>query len=322
MSRIRTVAGTKGVTMTEPQAQPPSRPQVGHRVITKRRVIDGIAREDRGEITRLEDGGYCVVKWDSDGESTSVVMMSLRPEPQAQTQRRLCSKCGEDLGFSESDPCSKCEVDAQPQEAELKPCPFCPHGYGFIRNESGRYNGVVWIECDWPSHAVRLVGAKDAVPPCGARTAEYQTEQEAINAWNTRAGLPRATVDAKWDKSGLKEACQRALEIGRTHQEIDIQLMLDMLLEIERLESTPRAEGELTVEAALKDLREMFPQAEWIEAGLYWDDENGRVYEVEIGDFDPTKDRTIKRTFQCGTLHDCVNHIRTWAKSRDKGEKS
>ena len=44
-------------------------------------------------------------------------------------------------------------------------------------------------------------------------------------------------IPAKWDKSGLKEACQRALKLGRTHQEMDIQLVLDMLLEIERLEA-------------------------------------------------------------------------------------
>lgn len=42
---------------------------------------------------------------------------------------------------------------------------------------------------------------------------------------------------AKWDQCGLKEACQRALKLGRTHQEMDIQLVLDMLLEIERLEA-------------------------------------------------------------------------------------
>lgn len=40
----------------------------------------------------------------------------------------------------------------------------------------------------------------------------------------------------KWDRSGLKEACQRALKLGCTHQETDIQLFLDMLLEIESLE--------------------------------------------------------------------------------------
>lgn len=40
----------------------------------------------------------------------------------------------------------------------------------------------------------------------------------------------------KWDRSGLKEASQRALKLGRTHQETDIQLFLDMLLKIEQLE--------------------------------------------------------------------------------------
>lgn len=55
------------------------KPHVGARVSTMRRVIGGAAHSDTGTITRLEDGGYCVVKWDSDGESTSVLMMSLRP---------------------------------------------------------------------------------------------------------------------------------------------------------------------------------------------------------------------------------------------------
>lgn len=77
---------------------------------------------------------------------------------------------------------------------EIGSCPFCPHGIGFIRNESGRYNGVVWVECDWPSHAVRLTAGNDAIPPCGAKTAEYQTEEEAVKAWNTRVASRDAEV--------------------------------------------------------------------------------------------------------------------------------
>lgn len=73
------------------------------------------------------------------------------------------------------------------------------------------------------------------------------------------ADLPRATAEAdRWDKSGLKEACQRGIAMGRTRQEFDLQLLLDMLLEIERLETAPRATGETTVEAALAELRELF----------------------------------------------------------------
>lgn len=66
------------------------------------------------------------------------------------------------------------------------------------------------------------------------------------------SNAPRATAEAdRWDKSGLKEACQRGIAIGRTRQEFDLQLLLDMLLEIERLETAPRATGETTVEAWL-----------------------------------------------------------------------
>lgn len=63
------------------------KPHVGARVSTNRRVIAGVPRSDTGTITRLEDGGYCVVKWDSDGEELSALMMSLRPltEPATST---------------------------------------------------------------------------------------------------------------------------------------------------------------------------------------------------------------------------------------------
>lgn len=90
-------------------------------------------------------------------------------------------------------------------EPKLEPCPFYPHGVGFIRNESGRYNGVVWVECDWPSHAVRLVAGEDAAPPCGARTAEYQTEQEAVKAWNSRTPAP--TVAPEVDRAPSYGPC-------------------------------------------------------------------------------------------------------------------
>lgn len=56
--------------------------QVGAKVTTTRRIIAGKRTSDHGVILRLEDGGYCVVQWDSDGVATSVLMMSLRPAPQ------------------------------------------------------------------------------------------------------------------------------------------------------------------------------------------------------------------------------------------------
>jgi hypothetical protein len=62
----------------------PRKPVVDDRVTTHMRMRSGEATTDSGVITRLEDGGYCVVRWDSDGESTSVRMMSLRPEQEQQ----------------------------------------------------------------------------------------------------------------------------------------------------------------------------------------------------------------------------------------------
>lgn len=78
------------------------------------------------------------------------------------------------------------------QPPELLPCPFCPHGYGFVRNESGRYFGICWVECDWKADS-GLDPVKD-VAPCGARTAEYNTVEEAITAWNTRTRVVDGVV--------------------------------------------------------------------------------------------------------------------------------
>jgi hypothetical protein len=88
---------------------------------------------------------------------------------------------------------------------------------------------------------------------------------------NTRADLLRFTaVEAKWDKSGLKEACQRGLAMERTRQEFDLQLLLDMLLEIEQLEAAPRATGE--TEALVDEVQHRMDlvverAVEWHEAG-------------------------------------------------------
>lgn len=50
---------------------------------------------------------------------------------------------------------------------ELKPCPFCG-GNAYIGN------GRTWVRC----------------VECGAETGCYDTEEEAIEAWNRRVGDP------------------------------------------------------------------------------------------------------------------------------------
>lgn len=50
---------------------------------------------------------------------------------------------------------------------KLKPCPLC----GKLHHEVSDYKPVYRVECTY----------------CGARTGNYNSEQEAIEAWNNRA---------------------------------------------------------------------------------------------------------------------------------------
>lgn len=127
------------------------------------------------------------------------------------------------------------------EEALLEHCPFCPHGYGFVRNESGRYNGVVWVECDWPSHAVRLVAGDNAVPPCGAKTAEYQTERDAVAAWNTRF-IPASAAPVV-DKALYSELIHIAAELARGDGFLS-SCAEDMNAKLKRADILKTAEGQ------------------------------------------------------------------------------
>jgi hypothetical protein len=77
------------------------KPAPGDQVESRRRMKDGVAMFDTGVIIRLSDGGYCVVRWDSDGHEHEVLMNSLRPrvdaanEPQRLTWQDLVAKMSE-----------------------------------------------------------------------------------------------------------------------------------------------------------------------------------------------------------------------------------
>lgn len=102
-----------------------------------------------------------------------------------------------------------------------------------------------------------------------------------------------------WDKSGLKEACQRGLALGRTRQEFDIQLLLDMLLEIERLGRERDFETE--------ERRKVQGQVDWYEnhvmPDLHQGYEDARRETDEISSF-PAVAKSMD--FGAKTLPECV----------------
>lgn len=73
---------------------------------------------------------------------------------------------------------------------ELKPCPFCGFQHP-ITIESG---GRVYVEC----------------PLCGAETSSRETEEEAIEAWNTRAERT-CTIENQYDGFPI----HRIVRLGR-----------------------------------------------------------------------------------------------------------
>ena len=105
------------------------KPHVGARVSIKRRVIAGVEHSDTGTITRLEDGGYCVVRWDSDGESRSVLMTSLRPLADNDYSEGFddAARVARVLNSVTSMPTSETTITVESALAELREmCPYEP----------------------------------------------------------------------------------------------------------------------------------------------------------------------------------------------------
>jgi hypothetical protein len=116
------------------------------------------------------------------------------------------------------------EPQAQPQEAELKPCPWCAaisderDGWGYlVTHETG---------CYWTNIHGDPIG-------------RVRVNFSEVEQWNTRADLPRATVDDKM----IREALRPIRGCATDDQYVEVFERVTALV------STPRAEGELTVEA-------------------------------------------------------------------------
>lgn len=146
-------------------------------------------------------------------------------------QRRHCSKCGEDLGFSESDPCSKCGTEAQPQGGELLPCRVCSSTP--IKGRWFREEGVV--HCSKTSCFM------------------FERPMTAIQ-WNTlmaRADLPRATADA-FDKELVEAVATPWICAEEKPCEEAIAVHWDEMITALTAVCAPRATGETTVDEPRK----------------------------------------------------------------------
>ena len=81
---------------------------------------------------------------------------------------------------------------------ELKPCPFC----GSVNLSVLDYESRHRVEC----------------PFCGTRTGNYNSEQDAIEAWNRRV-QPTFTPD---ERDAIKEMFEEHFE-GKPHEETIIK---------------------------------------------------------------------------------------------------
>jgi Lar family restriction alleviation protein len=130
------------------------------------------------------------------------------------------------------------EPEAQPQGVELLPCPFC-------RSRDVTLSNGYDEDGNW----VVLCGQ------CKSSGTFCVEKAKAIERWNTRADLPRATAaDVERDRI-IAMADALEYELPNFEQMKGVETLRKKLQA-----ETPRATGETTVETALVELREMFPK--------------------------------------------------------------
>jgi hypothetical protein len=195
--------------------------------------------------------------------------------------------------------------------------------------------------------AEHLAPAQNGFPvliECGATASCFSSyfvdESTAIIFWNTRADLPRATADGPTttykDKRKLTDAERfkwRKVYNDYTFNNCDHEhdgypnhlVCAECTFELLAYFATPHATGETTVEAALAELREMFPKA-----GLHVyvtaytigaeNTENNIHKHVEVV---VTEHMTGKpKRFYGQSLTDCMAQVRSATRTEGEGEKS
>jgi len=187
---------------------------------------------------------------------------------------------------------NKPETQPQQQEGpELKPCPFC----GVIpkrRDHVYRYGSIA----EHPEGSYCVL-ARATI---------------GVEGWQSRADLPRATSD---DRDRFLTHFLVTIEpfYEKKHGRVPPTqgALWELLMFVQhKLEAAPRAtaESDLTVESALRELREMFP--DWPTKIEITTDGIFRVW------FWPGKLATVESMKAGRSLMDCINQVRAWSKSR------
>lgn len=139
-----------------------------------------------------------------------------------------------------------------------------------------------------------------------------------------RADLPRAAADVPSIINDYIDECGQAMGTATDVAKLRLHHFQAAANEIlRRIIATPRAETRLTVEAALKELREMFPDFA-VHLGFQPQPEGHNFISVCIRKGSDGTSDLQHFCYKSGlTLQDCMNQVRAWAKSRaEKGDSN
>jgi hypothetical protein len=214
--------------------------------------------------------------------------------------------------------------EAQPQGGELLPCPWC-------RATSDKTDEWGYLI----THKLGCYWANIHGDPIGRVRVNFSE----VEAWNTRADLPRATADGPAtsykDKRRLTDAerfkwrkayndytfsnCDHEHDGYPAHL-VCAECAFELLA---HFAATPCVTGETAVEAALAELRQTFPNARFITiSGNYTNRRNAeQTMYTRIDVADSRGDNTGSVYFNGMTLADCMAQVRAAAQTKVEGKE-
>jgi hypothetical protein len=236
--------------------------------------------------------------------------------PEAQEK---CPACGEPNCLDHALRTAPAKAEAQPQGVKLLPCPLVhpiKNGVKFTgfskgpTNKSDRYH--IWCyDCGL---------AFEGQPS--------ETAESVARRWNTRVDLPRATADTEYYE--LAYAIMEEMGLGFKVRncscgQLPCARLRPIAEALAKCAATPRATGETEVEAALAELREMFPGKAILirrEDSFYPPDcrdsaETNSMVTIKIGYLESEPKFRSFRSFA-----DCMAQVRAATRTEEEGEKS